>query len=169
MKTFKKSIALLFAGVALFTACKDKTVSPKSDLTTCTGCQFLFTESADVQVPGYTLKSGEYRVFWSEVKKGPLTQKTFIKAPMVTNSFTIGKAGIQDGNVLVLDICPSCNMVEMMPVDGQITGINTTPGLPADKAKWLIEAKIIRVPYAFSNLRDTVHIKQYFTANFVNN
>jgi hypothetical protein len=169
MKKIIHCIALLVCGVSLLTACNDKNANPQPQLTNCTGCRFLFTENADLVIPGYNLKSGEYRVFWSEVKKGPLTQKTFIKAPMGNNAFELGKADIQDGKVFVVDDCPSCNMVSMMPVDGKITGINTTPGLPADKASWLIEAAIIRVPYGFSSLRDTIRVKQYFTANFANN
>ncbi len=169
MKTFINRIVLLVAGVIFLAACNEKNSNPQPELTNCTGCQFLFTENADLVVPGYNFKSGEYRVLWSDVKKGPLTQKTFIKAPMGNNAFELGKADIQDGKVFVLDDCPSCNMIGMMPVDGKITGINTTPGLPSDKAKWLIEATIIRLPHGFSSHRDTVHIKQYFTANFVNN
>lgn len=169
MKTFIHRISLLFAGVILFTACNDKKANPQPELTNCTGCQFLFTEKADLVTPDYTLKSGEYRVFWSEVKKGPLTQKTYIKAPMGNNAFELGKEDIQAGKIMVLENCTNCNLFAMMPIDGKVTGINTTPGLPADKAKWLIEANIIRVPFGFSNLRDTVHIRQYFTANFVNN
>ena len=170
MKTFIYRVTLLLAGMALFTACNDKNNNPQPDLTNCSGCQFLFTESADVLLPGYNLTSGEYRVFWSEVQKGPVTQKTFIKAPMTGTSFELNTADIQAGKVKVKDICPNCNMIEMMAYEGKVTGINTTPGVAADKAKWLIEAKIIRVPaFAFGEARDTVYIKQYFTANFVNN
>lgn len=169
MKTFTYLTALLLTGVTLFTSCDDKKTNPEPELTNCAGCQFLFTENADLEIPGFNLKAGEHRVFWSEVKKGPVTQKTYIIAPMGNNAFSLGKEDIQNGKVFVSDNCPNCNMIAMMPADGKITGINTTPGVPADKAKWLIEADIIRVTLAFSNFRDTVHIKQYFTANFVNN
>lgn len=170
MKTFIYRITLLFAGMALFTACNDKNNNPGPELTNCTGCQFLFTESADLVIPGYNFTSGDYRIFWSEVKKGPVTQKMYIKAPMHGNTFELNKADIQAGKVKVLDNCPSCSMIEMMPFEGKVTGINTTPGVAADKAKWLIEAKIIRVPAKeFINLKDTVYVKQYFTANFVIN
>lgn len=171
MKTFIYRITLLLiAATSLFTACNDKSNNPEPSLTNCTGCKFLFTESADVALPGYNLTSGNYRVFWSEVQKGPVTQKTYIKAPMTGTSFELTTADIQAGKVQVLDICPNCNMIAMMPFEGKVTGKNATPGVAADKAKWLIEAKIIRVPaFAFGEVRDTVYVKQYFTANFVNN
>jgi len=170
MKTFIYRITLLFAGMALFAACNDKNSNPQPDLTNCTGCQFLFTESADLVIPGYNFTSGGYRIFWSEVKKGPVTQKMYIKAPMTGNAFELNKADIEAGKVKVLDNCPSCSMIEMTPVDGTVTGTNTTPGVAADKAKWLIEAKIIRQPATITgNFKDTVNVKQYFTANFVIN
>lgn len=168
MKTFIYRITLLFAGIALFAACNDKSNNPEPELTNCAGCQFLFTERADLVIPGYNFTSGDYRVFWSEVQKGPVTQRTYIKAPMTGTSFELTTADIQAGKVKVLDVCPNCNMIEMMPYEGKVIGTNTTPGVAADKAKWLIEAKIIRVPaFAFGNLRDTVYVKQYFRANFV--
>ena len=169
MKTFIYRITLLIAGLAFFTACNDKSNNPEPELTNCTGCRFLFTESADVVIPGYNFTSGGYRIFWSEVKKGPVTQKMYIKAPMANKTFELNKADILAGKVVVLDDCPNCDLIAMHPVDGSVKGVNTTPGARADKAKWLIEAKIIREPVEVnnSNFRDTVYVKQYFGANFV--
>lgn len=168
MKTFIYRITLLFAGMALLNACNDKSNNPEPELTKCIGCQFLFTENADLVIPGYNFTSGNYRIFWSEVKKNVITQKLFIKAPMPGTSFNLTKADILAGKVVVLDICPNCNMFAMQPVDGSIKGVNTTPGARADKAKWLIEAKIIRQPFDSTfGFRDTVYVKQYFDANFV--
>ncbi len=169
MKTLIYRITFLFAGMALFAACK-KNNNPQPELTNCTGCQFLFTENADLVIPGYNFTSGDYRIFWSETKKGPVTQKMYLKAPMQGNSFELNTADIQAGKIKVLDICPNCGLISMIPVEAKVTGKNTTPGVAADKAKWLIEAKIIRLPeFAFANIRDTVYVKQYFTANFVVN
>ena len=169
MKTFIYRITLLFAGVALLAACNDKTNNPEPQLTNCTGCQFLFTENAELVIPGYNFTSGDYRIFWSETKKNVITQRLYIKAPMQGTSFNLTKADIVAGKIIVLDNCPNCNLFAMQPVDGTVKGVNTTPGARADKAKWLIEAKIIREPVEVnnSNFRDTVYVKQYFGANFV--
>lgn len=169
MIIFIYRITLLFAGMALFTACNDKNSNPQPDLTNYNGCKFLFTESADLVIPGYNFTSGDYRLFWAEIKENVVTQKLYIKAPMQGTGFTLTKADILAGKVIVLDDCPSCNTIAMHPVDGSVKGINTTPGARADKAKWLIEAKIIREPIASGNgsFKDTVYVKQYFGANFV--
>jgi len=168
MKTLIYRITLLFAGVALFTACNDKSNNPEPALTNCTNCQLLFTEHADLVIPGYNFTSGDYRIFWSETQKNVITQRLYIKAPMQGTSFTLTKADIVAGKIIVLDNCPNCNLFAMHPVDGSVKGVNTTPGARADKAKWLIEAKIIRQPFDNTfGYRDTVYIKQYFGANFV--
>jgi hypothetical protein len=170
MKTLIYRISLLFTGLFVLAACNDKNNNPEPALTNCTGCQFLFTENADLMVPGYNLKTGNYRVFWSEVKKNFITQKLFIKAPMAGTSFTLTQAGILAGRVEVLDICAQCNMITMLPIGGSVTGKNVTPSAKADEARWLIEAKIIRAPAEnTSGFKDTVYVKQYFTANFAFN
>lgn len=170
MKTFIYRITLLFTGLIILASCNEKNSNPEPELTNCTGCQFLFTEDADLVIPGYTFTSGSNRIFWSETKKSGVTQKMFIKAPMQGPGFTLTKDDILAGKVEVLDICPSCSMIAMKPVNGSVTGVNTTPGVRADKARWLIEAKIMRQPIdnAFG-YKDTVYVKQYFTANFVMN
>jgi len=168
MKTFIRHTTFLLAALTLLASCK-KGSDPQPELTNCAGCTFLFTESADL-ASDYLFISGNYRLFWAELKKGPVTQKVFIKAPMAGNSFTLNKTDIAAGKVQVLDICPSCSMFGLQPVDGSVKGTNTTPGTAADKARWFIEAKIIREPLnSGTNYRDTVNIRQYFTANFATN
>jgi hypothetical protein len=170
MKTFISRIAIVFIVMLALVACNDKKSNPTPDLVNCIGCQFLFTENADIVIPGYTLTSGSYRVFWANTRKNVIAQRTFIKAPMQGNSFTMGKADIAAGKVEVLDICPECNTVAMVAVDGYVIGKNLTPGARADQARWEIEAKIIR--HAIDGgglLKDTLDIKQNFAANFVLN
>jgi hypothetical protein len=170
MKTLIYRISLLLFGLVMLAACNDKTSNPEPALTNCTGCQFLFSKNADLIVPGYNLKTGKYRVFWSEAKRNFITQKLFIKAPMPGSSFTLTQADILAGRVEVLDICAQCNMITMLPIGGSVTGKNVTPSARADEARWLIEAKIIRAPAEnTSGFKDTVYVKQYFTANFVLN
>ena len=170
MKTFIYRITLLLTVAVAFAACNDKNNNPEPELTNCTGCKFLFIENADFVIPG-TFINGNYRLFFSETKKSVVTQHLYIKAPMQNTTFTLTKADILAGKLTVLDNCPSCNMVAMLPVDGKVKGVNTTPGARADKAKWLIEAKIIPEPAGVNNenFRDTFYVKQYFTANSVLN
>lgn len=167
MKNFIRHATFLLATLALLASCK-KGSDPQPELTNCTDCKFLFTENVDL-TSDYLFTSGGYRLFWAELKKGPVMQKVYIKAPMPGNSFTLNKADILAGKVQVLDICASCSMIGLNPVDGNIKGTNTTPGVAAEKARWLIEAKIIRAPDGRTNYRDTVNIRQYFTANFATN
>ena len=169
MKTFTFLISLFCAGATLLTSCGNKSGSPVPALTNCTGCQFLFTENADLASDAL-FTSGTYRLFWAELKKGVVTQKVYIKAPMQGRSFNLSKADILAHKVLVSDMCIFCNMIAMVPVDGSVKGTNVTPNERADRARWLIEAKIIRSAIDGGGyLKDTVNIRQYFTANFVMN
>ncbi|MGF7081150.1 hypothetical protein [Mucilaginibacter sp. UYCu711] len=171
MKNFVYRLSMLCVGIVSLASCNNKQGNPEPGLTNCKDCQFLFSESADIAIPGYNLISGSYRLFWSETKKSVVTQKMFIKAPMQGNSFTLTKADIIAGKVVVLDICPSCDLIGVKPVDGFVKGENTTPTSRGDKSRWLIEAKIIREPVGVANIkyRDTIYIKQYFEPNFMLN
>lgn len=167
MKTFIRHTTFLLTILILFAACK-KGSEPQPELTSCTDCKFLFTENVDL-ASDYLFISGSYRLFWAELKKGPITKKVYIKAPMAGNSFTLTKADIIAGKVQVLDICPSCSMIGMKPVDGIVKGTRATPEATG-KPRWLIDAKIIREPIDSKiNYKDTVIVKQYFTAFYAVN
>lgn len=168
MKPFYFLISTLCLSSALLTSCSKKGEDPKPALTNCTGCKFVFTENADLS-SDLLFTSGNYRVFWADINKNYYTEKVIIKAPMQGKSFKLNKSDIAAGKISVLDVCDFCSMIGMIPVDGTVKGENVTPNERADHAQWLIEAKIIRHAFNGGAYKDTVNIRQYFTANFVLN
>ena len=168
------ALLALAACTLAFSCKKDKHIVEESRLTdknlsACapqTTCQYLFTEQADVSANG-ALKPGNYRVLWFTQLTGGNTTTLFIKAPMQGNTFKLDKNDILAGKVQYYQDCAVCNLVALKPVDGHVLAINKTPGNRADNTRWLLEADIILQGLNNPGVKDTLHVKQYFNANFV--
>lgn len=177
MKRTLIQLSMLFTIVLISFSCKKKTEQEprieidETNLTVCLEkgtCQYLFTEYADVSEQPAIFKSGDYRIFWSEVQSPGITARIYVKAPMHSNTFSLGKADILDGRVKLFTSCPACLTAPFKPVDGYVKGINLTPDRPADQTKWLLEIKIVSRVEGSANL-ETLVVKQYFYPNFVYN
>ena len=176
----KKTTIWLFAIILISSACskqKDKETEPKieideKNLTACpenASCQYLFTENTDLGEQPGTLRSGAYRLFWSEIQTPGMSAKLYIKGPMQGKDFSLGKADILEGRVKLVRSCPACSMIPFKELDGYVKGVNLTPEKPADQAKWLLEIKVIMGFDEEAVVKDTVYVKQYFYPNFVYN
>lgn len=169
-----KLMLLIVVGSFLASCEKQNGDSPfltDENLTSCgpnRGCQYLFTEQADLMLPQLNFTSGEYRVFWYSSNLGALSNRLFIKAPM-KSEFELNSQDILEGKVIFRQICPSCNMIELKPVGGFVKGRNTTPNKRSDQTKWLLEAKLFLEGVNQPLLKDTLYVKQYFYPNFVYN
>nr|WP_121269144.1 hypothetical protein [Pedobacter schmidteae] len=177
MKRTVIQLSLLIA-ITLFTiSCKKRNQEPKvqideTNLTVCPDkgtCQYLFTEHADLNdrpEVSALFKTGNYRVFWSNVEYPGVTARIYIKAPMQGTSFSLNKADVLAGRVVLFTSCPTCLTAVFKPVDGYVKGINLTPEKRADQAKWLLEIKIVSRIEGSANV-ETLLVKQYFYPNFV--
>jgi hypothetical protein len=179
MKRTTIKLLLLSTLVLTQSACSkkdnlDKIKIDETGLTSCpenAHCEYLFTESADIEGTMPTFKSGGYRLFWANVDYKGVNSKLYLKAPMQGNKFQLDKSAIVAGNALLFRNCPTCLMTPVMPVtDGYVKGVSLTPEKQADQTKWLLEAKIIlKDEIGGTTYRDTVYVKQYFYPNFVYN
>lgn len=176
----KKTAIWLFAVILISFSCskhKDKEAEPKMEideknLTACpenASYQYLFTENTDLGERPGTLKSGAYRLFWSEIQTPGMSAKLYIKAPMQGKDFSLDKTAILAGQVKLIQSCPACAMIPFKELDGYVKGINLTPEKPADQAKWLLEIKVVVGFDEEVISKDTIYIKQYFYPNFVYN
>lgn len=180
MKNISIQVMVLFTIILINLSCskdKNKEEKPKieideKNLTVCpdnANCQFLFTENGDLNESPSTLKTGTYRLFWSDVQTPGMSAKLYIKAPMQGKDFSLDKADILAGRIKLFQICPACLTVPFKELDGYVKGINLTPDKPADQTKWLLEIKVVLGVDEESYVKDTVYIKQYFYPNFVYN
>jgi hypothetical protein len=178
----KKSIHLLILLTVILinlscTKDKEPQKQPKieidgKNLTACpekATCQYLFAENTDLNIEPIIFKTGNYRVFWSEVQTPDMSAKLYIKAPMQGKDFSLGKTDILEERVKLIRACPACSMIPLKELDGYVKGINLTPDKPGDQAKWLLEIKLIVGADDESYVKDAIYIKQYFYPNFVYN
>lgn len=179
MKRTTIKLLLLSALILTQSACSkkedlDKIKIDETNLTACpenTNCEYLFTESADIEGTMPTFKSGGYRLFWANVNYKSVNSKLYLKAPMKGSTFQLDKSAIVAGSVTLFRNCPTCLMTPTVSIaDGYVKGVNLNPEKPADQTKWLLEAKIILEDTIGGTVyRDTLYIKQYFYPNFVYN
>jgi|GEM_PF-619775 len=180
MKKTTLQLLMLLAIILISPSCKKKAEQePKieideKNLTVCpdkANCQYLFTENADVNEGPSLLKSGAYRLFWSDVRTTGMRATLYIKAPMQGKDFLLDKMAILAGRVKLVRNCPACLMFEIpyKMVDGYVKGVNLTPERSADQAKWLLEIKVILQSEHDSSVKETIVVKQYFYPNFVYN
>ena len=178
-KTTIQLLMLLAIVLINFSCSKDRDKEPKieideKNLTACpenANCQYLFTESADLNEGPSIFKTGSYRVFWSNVQIPGMSATLYIKAPMQGKDFLLDKTAILAGRVKLVRNCPACLMFEIpfKEVDGYVKGINLTPGKRTDETRWLLEVNLILEAQDGSDAKSTVSIKQYFYPNFVLN
>jgi hypothetical protein len=176
MKRIFIQLVALSAITLISFSCKKKNEETKieideSNLTVCPDrgtCQYLFTENADLKEQPAIFKTGDYRLFWSEVQSSGLTARIYIKAPMQGKSFSLSKDDILAGRLILFTSCPTCLTATFTPVDGYVKGINLTPEKPADQTKWLLDIKVVSRIEGSPNL-ETLLVKQYFYPNFIFN
>ncbi|MCJ8209149.1 hypothetical protein MUY27_05480 [Mucilaginibacter sp. RS28] len=177
---YKKGLVAGIMFIALSSCKKDSTVDPDKlnitadNLTSCplgSTCSYLFTESADlVDNDRSELKTGKYRLFWFKNEADGYTSTVFIKAPMKGTGFELKKADLLEGKVVVVRSCLACLFGPQAIVDGYVKGVNSTPGKPADQAKWLLEGQVVlQLQGGSNNQKYTINFKQVFSANFVSN
>lgn len=168
-----KKLNLFTLGVALIfslSCSKEKEIVDidENNLTSCGAetCKYGFTEKADVSLSPIVVKSGSYRLFFTEFNTAASEARLYIKAPMGAQQFTLNDKDIRNGKVQYLLICTSCDYVDVKAVGGYVKGKNLTPEKPANQSKWLIEANIMMEAVGDATVKHTLHVKQYFTPNF---
>lgn len=166
-----RQILLLCSCMLLSISCKKDKQTADTELTGCpvnTTCQYSFTEAADISAnPGFFMKPGNYRLFWSTIRSSGMTASLYMLAPMKGTGFMLGKADMLAGRVIYVQSCPSCMLIPMKAADGYVQGKLRNPGQRADQTQWLLEARVILQAVHQPSLKDTVFIRQYFSPNFI--
>lgn len=178
MKIKTTKLLLLLGAVVIQLSCaKDKGVRKddvginEKNLTECpkdSNCKYYFSDNADLN-DDFSLKSGDYKMFWNETTGQGITSRIYVKVPLNAKSFSYDKTAFFDGRVMRYFSCPSCYMVELKTIGGFVKGVNLTPDKPSDQSKWLLEAQVILGSTDGAVAIDTVKIKQYFYPNFIHN